>query len=220
MSKSNGKVLTFLRKNAIYVILSLCIVAVGISVALMISDRDGATSPSSIVVNDDVGGNEGQEGQNEGEEGGSSETKDDPASLIITFDMPVKDITGIGEYSDTMVFSSTLSRYSAHKGIDFFAVEGADVFAVYGGTVEKVENSLLSGVSVTIDHGNGLKTVYNSLSDGEFVTEGQVVNKGEKIGEVSVTNRMEYLDGAHLHFEVLENGTVIDPAKYLTIDEK
>jgi murein DD-endopeptidase MepM/ murein hydrolase activator NlpD len=73
---------------------------------------------------------------------------------------------------------------------------------------------------VTIDHGNGLKTVYNSLADGDSVTEGQVVKAGDVIGQVSVTNRQEYKSGAHLHFEVLENGDSIDPIKYLNMDNK
>ena len=40
------------------------------------------------------------------------------------------------------------------------------------------------------------------------------------IGEVSVSNRTEYKDGAHLHFEVMEDGVLIDPIKYLAIEEK
>jgi murein DD-endopeptidase MepM/ murein hydrolase activator NlpD len=119
-----------------------------------------------------------------------------------------------------MVFNSTLDRYQVHNAIDFYAQEGTPVYAVYDGTIESVTNDLLKGVTVTIDHGNGLKTVYNSLADGETVIVGQTVKQGDIIGEVSVTNRQEYGEGAHLHFQVLENGQVIDPAKYLTLDEK
>ena len=46
------------------------------------------------------------------------------------------------------------------------------------------------------------------------------MKKGDKIGEASVTNRQEYKSGAHLHFEVSEKGVSVDPAKYLTFDEK
>jgi murein DD-endopeptidase MepM/ murein hydrolase activator NlpD len=104
--------------------------------------------------------------------------------------------------------------------MDFFAPEGSNVYAVYDGVVESVTSTFLQGVSITIDHGNGLKTVYNSLADGDQVFVGQIVNQGDIIGEVSVTNRQEYKDGAHLHFEVLENNISIDPIKYLSINEK
>ena len=78
----------------------------------------------------------------------------------------------------------------------------------------------MQGVTITIDHGNGLKTIYNSLADAESVFQGQTVKQGDVIGEVSTSNRQEYKDGAHLHFEVLENGEKVDPLKYLLIEEK
>ena len=144
----------------------------------------------------------------------------EPVQETITFIMPVSEVTSISEYTTTMVFNSTLDRYQTHTAIDFYAQEGTPVYAVWKGTIESVTNDLLKGVTVIIDHGNGLKTVYNSLADGDAVSVGQTVKQGDIIGEVSVTNRQEYGEGAHLHFEVLENGVVIDPIKYLTIDEK
>jgi murein DD-endopeptidase MepM/ murein hydrolase activator NlpD len=104
--------------------------------------------------------------------------------------------------------------------MDFYAEEGAEVFAVYDGVVESVETTLLDGVNIVIDHENGLKTVYNSLADGDMVSVGDAVAKGEVIGAVSITNRQEYKSGAHLHFEVLENGKSINPLNYLTLPEK
>ena len=104
--------------------------------------------------------------------------------------------------------------------IDFFAEEGTNVLAVYDGTISNIENTLLTGTTITIDHGNGLFTVYNSLADGDSVTVGQSVKQGDVIGQVSVSNRQEYKSGAHLHFEVYENGENIDPAKYLAFEEK
>jgi len=134
--------------------------------------------------------------------------------------MPVNNPTSIGAYSETMVWCSTMGRFESHMAIDFFAQEGESVLAVYDGVVESVESTLLEGVTVVLDHGNGLKTIYNSLADIDGVSVGQTVKQGQIIGEVSVSNRQEYKDGAHLHFEVKENGQTIDPVKYLSIDEK
>ena len=61
---------------------------------------------------------------------------------------------------------------------------------------------------------------YNSIAENDNLFVGQKVKQGTVIGTVSVTNRQEYKSGAHLHFETIENGEVIDPAKYLTIEEK
>ncbi|MBQ3166493.1 MAG: M23 family metallopeptidase, partial [Clostridia bacterium] len=74
--------------------------------------------------------------------------------------------------------------------------------------------------TVTIDHGKGLKTVYNSIEPIEGLASGQKVEKGQVIGKVSTNNKQEYKDGPHLHFEVWENGESISPLKYLTVEEK
>ncbi len=219
MKKSNGRLIMFIRRNAVYLVLALCIVAVGLSITFML------LSDASVDNTLDSGKNPPVV-ETPIEPDDPVVKPDDPTEPTepvikpITFIMPVNDVTAITEYSESMVFNSTLGHYSAHLAVDFFAPEGTEVFAVYDGTVKSVESSLLKGTTVTIDHGNGLYSVYNSLADGGAVTVGQSVKQGDVIGEVSVTNRQEYKNGAHLHFEVTENGTTIDPAKYLEFDEK
>ncbi len=226
------KALNFIRKNAVYFVIALCILAVGFTVTFMLLNNSSTVDPSLQDPNDQVQDTENPNGPDDGEDdnnnGDSTDTNNptdpteptDPVVKVVTFIMPVESPTSIFEYTDTVVYSSTLNRYAAHRAIDFFASEGTSVLAVYDGTVEKVDNSLLHGYTVVIDHGNGLKTTYNSLLDGDNVTVGQTVKQGDVIGEVSVTNRQEYKDGAHLHFSVEENGEVINPSKYLVIDEK
>lgn len=240
--KRTEKILSFVKRNAFYMVLALCIVAVGVSVVLMLANEPdgslgtGDNTPSIEEPVDDPSDTPSDPVDKPSDTPSDpvdkpsdtpsdpvdkpSDTPDTPVDKPIVFDMPVKDVTSIGEFSQTMVFNSTLGRFSTHKAIDFFAVEGTDVFAVYEGTIADVQTTLLKGTTITIDHGNGLKTVYNSLADGDSVTVGQKVNKGDVIGQVSSSNRQEAASGAHLHFEVVENDTVIDPAKYLLIEEK
>ena len=134
--------------------------------------------------------------------------------------MPVSASNKITEYSEELVYNPTLRRYETHKAIDFFAEEGASVFAVWDGTIESVDNSFLEGYTITIDHGNGLKTIYNSLSEEISVKVGSQVKQGDLIGEVSVSNRKENNEGAHLHFSMMEDGVIKDPTIYLTLDNK
>lgn len=245
MKNSGTKILTFFKRNAVYFVLAFCILAIGISAMFAIIHENSILPDSNLPSADAGNGNENEDGGNENnnddsgstDSGNTNDPSDEldnpsqdvekpdtdvtePVVTTITFIMPVENATSIGEYSETMVFNSTLSRYSAHKAIDFFAEEGAPVLAVYDGTIENIENSILKGYIITIDHGNGLKTVYNSLADGDNVTIGQKVSQGDVIGEVSVTNRQEYKSGAHLHFEVHEEGAVINPDKYLSFEEK
>lgn len=225
MKKENSKFLFFVRKNAIYLILSACILAVGLSITFMVvkekkelsanNDKPSITVPNK-PENPDTPNNPDEPTVNPNE----PEVPDAPVSKPIVFELPIVNPTSIGEYSESMVFNSTMGRFTAHMAIDFFADEGTDVLAVFDGKVSNIENTLLKGTTITIDHGNGLFTVYNSLADGDSVTVGQTVKQGDIIGQVSVTNRQEYKSGAHLHFEVIENGENIDPSKYLAFEEK
>ncbi|MBO7344850.1 MAG: M23 family metallopeptidase [Clostridia bacterium] len=225
--KRENKFLFFVRKNAVYLILTACILAVGLSITLMVinENRQSLNDDQNPTVNSPVEDDQTTITPDEPDDNpvinpNEPNEPDAPVSKPIIFALPVENPTSIGEYSETMVFNSTLNRYSAHMAIDFFADEGTNVLAVYDGTITNIENTLLKGTTITIDHGNGLFTVYNSLADGNSVTVGQVVKQGDVIGQVSVTNRQEYKSGAHLHFEVFENGENIDPAKYLALEEK
>lgn len=226
MKKENSKFLFFVRKNAIYLILSACILAVGLSITFMVvkekkelsanNDKPSITVPNKPENPDTPNNPDDEPTVNPNE----PEVPDAPVSKPIVFELPIVNPTSIGEYSESMVFNSTMGRFTAHMAIDFFADEGTDVLAVFDGKVSNIENTLLKGTTITIDHGNGLFTVYNSLADGDSVTVGQTVKQGDIIGQVSVTNRQEYKSGAHLHFEVIENGENIDPSKYLAFEEK
>ena len=214
----------FIKRNAVYLVLALCIIAIGVATTFMLVDK---ASTNNSQLNNQV---QDEPVDNPDIPSGPDEPVDNPQNPdqpvvnpgveTIIFISPVESTTSVVDYSDTMVFNSTLGRYSAHRAIDFFAPEGAEVLAVYKGTVKSVESSILHGVTVTIDHGNGLVTVYNSLASVDDITVGASVEQGDVIGHVSVTNRQEYKDGAHLHFEVIENGEIIDPAKYLVLEEK
>ncbi len=225
MKQTESKALNFFKRNAVYLILAFCILAIGLSVTLVLVHRNNeAQQLENPLEQEDPSDNtdlpSGPEEPDDPVDVPGTEEPDEPVIDVIEFIMPVENATEIAGYSESMVFNSTLGRFSAHTAIDFFAAEGTPVYAVEDGTVESVTNGILEGVTVIIDHGDGLKTVYNSLADPDEVSVGQKVARGDKIGEVSVTNRQEYKDGAHLHFEVTENGETIDPGKYLVFEEK
>ncbi|MBE7081922.1 MAG: M23 family metallopeptidase [Clostridiales bacterium] len=210
MKEKRRNVLFFLKRNAVYIVLVLCILAVSFSIAFMVANQK-----SELELNNNPSINLPSDTPVT-----SPDDENVPVIKPIEFIMPVISPTAIGEYEETMVFNSTLNRYTAHLAMDFYAPEGSSVYAVYDGTVVSIENTFLQGTTITIDHGNGLFSIYNSLADGESVSVGQTVKQGDEIGQVSVTNRQEYKAGAHLHFEVKENGQFIDPAKYLETQEK
>jgi len=118
-------------------------------------------------------------------------------------------------------YNQTLNNYYEHEGYDFVAAVGEKVYAVEDGTVESVYTSdVLSGTEIVIDHGNGIKTVYRFVTASEGLSAGMTVEKGAEIATVAEANGNEYKDGAHLHFEVKKDGKIVDPALYLTFEEK
>ena len=209
MKKSNGRLYMFFRRNAVYLVLGFCILAVALSITLMLINKQDApisADNDTPTVEKPIEPTPNEPNQ--------------PVVNTVSFIMPVTSTTDVSEYSDVLVWNGTLGRYSAHQAMDFFAPEGTEVLAVYDGTIKSVETSLLQGTTVTIDHGNGLITKYNSLADGDKVIVGQTVKQGDVIGHVSSSNRQEQASGAHLHFECFEDGVTIDPAKYLELAEK
>ena len=89
---------------------------------------------------------------------------------------------------------------------------GTPIVAPADGVVEVAtehyQPSPYSGMVIIIDHGSGLKTLYSHLG-ALSVAEGDEVKAGDKIAEVGSTGRST---GPHLHFEVLRDGTNINPA--------
>ena len=224
MKNSKTTILSFVKRNAVYLVLALCILAVALSVTFILINR---TKMIESELNKEPEINQPVDTPNEPVDPSDPVDKpnepvdpSDPVVEPLTFCLPVENASTIEYYSETMVFNSTLGRFSSHKAIDFYAEEGTMVFAVAKGTVKSVETSMLTGVTVTIDHGDGLVSVYNSLADAEWVSVGDVVNKGEPSGEVSTSNRQEYKAGAHLHFEMKKDGELIDPGAYLVFEEK
>jgi murein DD-endopeptidase MepM/ murein hydrolase activator NlpD len=105
--------------------------------------------------------------------------------------------------------------YSAvHKGIDFAAPEGTKVSAVAAGLVTFAGERSGFGQMVEINHGNGLATRY-CHNESLLVKQGDMVRKGQ---EVSLMGSTGHSTGPHLHFEVLKNGTQVDPLRFIGED--
>ncbi|MGB9792580.1 MAG: M23 family metallopeptidase, partial [Thermacetogeniaceae bacterium] len=98
-----------------------------------------------------------------------------------------------------------------HTGIDIVAGRGTPVHAAAGGRVVEAGWGGGYGNTVVIDHGNGLATRYAHLSSIS-VSVGETVGSGEVIGRVGSTGRAT---GPHLHFEVMVNGSRVNPLNYL-----
>jgi murein DD-endopeptidase MepM/ murein hydrolase activator NlpD len=95
-----------------------------------------------------------------------------------------------------------------HKGTDVAMPVGRDVPAAMSGRVAYAGERSGYGLTVEVDHGNGLMTRYAHLSEVS-VNVGDTVSEGQSLAKSGATGRVT---GPHLHFEVLDQGQPVDPS--------
>ena len=122
--------------------------------------------------------------------------------------------------SSHYVTSPLGSRYTGikgastnHMGIDIGRVGyTTQVVASKAGTVIISGSNRYRGNYVVVSHGSGNTTTYQHLSK-RSVSVGDKVSQGQVVG---ITGSTGVSSGPHLHFEISENGQIVDPLKYLT----
>jgi len=97
---------------------------------------------------------------------------------------------------------------SHHDGMDIAG--GGPIVAAQTGTVVRAQSHPTLGNFVDIQHGNGTTTRYAHLS-GMNVSAGQTVQQGQTLGTMGATGNAT---GTHLHFEVHQGGTPVNPAQF------
>ena len=105
------------------------------------------------------------------------------------------------------------NTYIQNTGIDYISTNTFDIVSVLDGTVVTVKEDELLGKIIEIKHDNGLITSYQSLSE-ITVQKNDKIKQGQVIGK-SGTNKLDKEIGNHLHFEIYENGSSVNPINYL-----
>ncbi len=191
------------------VLIAIIVIALAVSSGGKVEDTEALKNPSSSV-------------QSPSEDKPVTETPSEDEPVVVVPEGMLSPMESVSVSNDFGFFhNQTLNNYYEHRGVDFTATVGAEVRAAQAGTVESIyKDDLLLGTQITLDHGNGVKTVYRFVEEKEGLKVGDTVERGEAIATVAEANGNEYKDGAHLHFEILENGVSVDPTKHLTLEEK
>lgn len=120
------------------------------------------------------------------------------------------------EYSvAALKYDVTMQDWRTHGGIDIACSEGANVLAARGGQIVSIVNDGLYGTVLTIDHGDGMRSVYANLNEATAVPVGAWVDAGVTIGTVGRSALCEIGQDSHLHFELRRSGALVDPLAYL-----
>lgn len=123
---------------------------------------------------------------------------------------PLPDVVRVSSQYGTRFFAGK-SEY--HPGVDLAAPSGTPIYASGSGVVTRSGWVNGYGQMVEINHGNGYITRYAHASR-LLVSVGERVKSGEEIAKVGCTGRCT---GAHLHYEIVQDGQRKNPSTYLAM---
>lgn len=233
----------FMEGKGFYIVLFLCVAAIGISGYYLFSglfaEPGGFGTEPSAVVSGQAELEQDQEPTDEAtpptedgaaatatgtEEDTSSQTDpaaqeqatpDEEAAASSAYVWPIEGNVDRDFSLEVFAYDATMGDWRTHDGLDIAAELGTPVAACAKGTVTDVSTDDMMGVTVTIDHGAGMESVYANLADAVDVQVGTEVEAGTVIGTVGTSAISESADASHLHFAMREYGVSIDPLNYL-----
>lgn len=112
------------------------------------------------------------------------------------------------------VYFSTLEQYKYNPALIIGGVVGENIDAAAPGIVTNVEQDAQTGLTVTLDMGNGYSAVYGQLKEvpvqiGDYVEQGQIV------GYLSEPTKYFSMEGPNLYFEILKDETPVNPLDFM-----
>lgn len=145
----------------------------------------------------------------------------EPETKKVVFISPVENVAPVGTWGEMYDYGKN-SYSDDHLGVDYFAEAGTEVVSAFEGTVKEVVKAhSLWGDYVSIEHQDGIITIYKGLVNlNSELTVGATIETGTLLGEIAETIDAEYKLNSHLHFEVMKDGSYIDPLTYFEGEEK
>lgn len=233
----------FMEGKGYYIVLFLCVAAIGISGYFLFrglfAPPEGFGSEPTAVVSGQaemekdpqhdqaVPPTEGSAGAAEEQtqdsaaqepaasQGETAPKPDEEAAASSAYVWPVEGSVDRDFSLEVFAYDATMGDWRTHDGLDIAAPLGTPVAACAKGTVKDVSTDDMMGVTVTIDHGSGMESIYCNLAETVEVQAGTEVEAGTVIGAVGTSAVSESADASHLHFSLREYGVSIDPMNYL-----
>lgn len=225
----------FFQEKGYYIVLFLCILAVGVSgylfVSGAVSEKKALSEPTlSVATSAEIpasgtsGGKPAEKPSSQSKPAASSQDTSAEASVPVTepaaetLSVRVWPVSGntLESYSmQALSYNETTQDWRTHDGIDLSALVGEPVRAACSGTVSAVFDDEFLGTTVVISHPEGYETVYSNLAAMPAVSAGMQVTAGDTIGSVGETALLESASSPHLHFSVRQNGQSVDPTKFV-----
>lgn len=120
----------------------------------------------------------------------------------------------IGYSMDQTVYFSTLDQYKYNPALIIGGEVGEDITASAPGIVTAIDQDAQTGLTVTLDMGNGYSAVYGQLKEIPLEI-GDYVNTGDTVGYLSEPTKYYSVEGANLYFEILKDGEPVNPLDFM-----
>ena len=176
--------------------------------------RPDIVSKEPIISSDPISSTEAESNPSSDTDYVESETEQSatkPSPVASFFIMPISAGSVYKGFSDTTLqYSNTFDDYRLHTAVDIVSERATTVTSCGEGIVTDITNDKVLGVSVTIDHGNGIIGKYCGLKEKVSVKVGDIVSSTSVLGEIG-TVPSEALDAPHLHLEFTKNGKAVSP---------
>lgn len=215
-----------------YIVLAVCILAVGVSALIFyrtVSNATGTDEPAQTLsvpatTNPANPSTAAPSTQPERDTPQLEEEKSVPTASLepeaadpepIRVVAPVEGETIAAFSADALAYNPTMADWRTHDGVDIGVQLGDKVYAIMDGVVAAVYEDDYLGTVVVLEHAEGWRTLYANLTAVPAVDAGDSVHAGQVIGAVGQTAMLEVASQPHLHLEVYRYGALTDPALLL-----
>ena len=151
-------------------------------------------------------------------EDGSAETAGAAADVWFSeesiLEWPASGAVLINYSMDKTVYFATLEQYKYNPALIVGGEVGEMIGASAPGVVTNIEQDAQTGLTVTLDMGNGYSAIYGQLKEVPLEV-GSYVNTGETIGYLSEPTKYFATEGANLYFEVQKDGAPVNPMDFM-----
>ena len=224
MKYYKSKTARFLNSKGFYLAMAICMIAIGFaaySAMDAIRLEDTTKQPSVSESAPDITPNPQADTEQQPQIIQTEESKEeltaevDGETVAEYFSAPVEGTVSKGFDQITLQYSATYNDFRLHTAADIIPLDSYVVNSCSNGRVASVDTDTILGTVITIDHGNGIYIRYCGLKNVK-VKAGDIVDATTVIAEIgTVTN--ECAEEAHLHIEVIKDGTAVDPTSIIPL---
>lgn len=115
---------------------------------------------------------------------------------------------------DKTVYFATLDQYKYNPALIIAGAVGKEVQAAADGKVTSIKTDAQTGVTITVDLGDGYEAIYGQL-DEVCVSQGELIYQGELIAYVGEPTKYYSVEGPNLYFQMLKDGQPINPMGFV-----